>query len=59
MLPEIGIRLGRPPGELEREQELRLAVLNGLVRESVVDVPSVRSAIAGHRRSGSAGPAVH
>jgi hypothetical protein len=59
VLPEIGIRLGREPGELEREQERRIGLLDTLVRDGVVDVPSVRSAIADHRRSTSAGPPVH
>jgi len=59
VLPEIGIRLGRAPGELEREQELRAGILVGLVRDGVVDVPSVQAVIAGHQRSASAGPPVH
>jgi hypothetical protein len=59
VLPEIGIRLGRAPGELEREQELRAGILVGLVRDGVVDVPSVQAVIAGHHRSASAGPPVH
>jgi hypothetical protein len=60
VLPEIAIRLGRAPGELEREGSDRAARLAGLARDGVVDVDSVRSAIAAEqRRVASDRPQVH
>ena len=52
------MRLGRAAGELEREQKARAKLLRELVLNEVVDVPSVRAALATHRGSGS-GPRVH
>jgi hypothetical protein len=59
VLPELGSRLGRASGEIEREQSIRAALLDRLVRDGVVDVASVRAAIAAHRAAGFAGPPVH
>jgi hypothetical protein len=59
VLPELTIRLGRAPGELEREQADRAALLAGLARDGVVDVASVRAAIAEHRQAVSDRPPVH
>jgi hypothetical protein len=59
VLPELGIRLGRAPGELEREQADRAALLEDLARDGVVDPASVRDAIAQHRRSQAGRRQVH
>jgi hypothetical protein len=60
VLPEIGIRLGRSPGELERAQQDRTGTLQGLADDGVVDVESVRAAIAAERRrAASERPPVH
>jgi hypothetical protein len=56
VMPELAIRLGRPAGDLERDQAARAAVLDGLVTAGALDVPTVRSAIAAHA-SGS--PRIH
>jgi hypothetical protein len=45
VLPELAIRLGRGPGDLEREQATRAAVLSALARDRVLDVDSVRARI--------------
>jgi hypothetical protein len=45
VLPELAIRLGRGPGDLEREQATRAAVLSALARDGVLDVDSVRARI--------------
>jgi hypothetical protein len=59
VLPEIALRLGRPAGELEREGAGRADVLRGLADAGVVDVESVRAAIAAERRRGETRPPVH
>nr|MBA2380540.1 hypothetical protein [Chloroflexota bacterium] len=46
VLPELGIRLGRKAGDLERDQAERADLLAGLVSRGAVDLPTVRSAIA-------------
>lgn len=51
VMPELAIRLGRPAGDLEREQAGRAALLRSLVRSGALDVPTVRSAIAAHASS--------
>jgi hypothetical protein len=48
VMPELAIRLGRPAGDLERDQAERASVLEGLVLSGALDVPTVRSAIAAH-----------
>jgi hypothetical protein len=59
VLPEIGIRLGRAAGELERLQQDRADILQRLAAAGVVDVDSVRSAIAAQRRREESRPPVH
>lgn len=51
VMPELAIRLGRPAGDLERDQAERAAVLQALVEAGALDVPSVRSAIAAHAQT--------
>jgi hypothetical protein len=55
VMPELAVRLGRRAGDLEREALERAALLDALVRDGVVDVASVRAAIAGQSPS----PRVH
>jgi hypothetical protein len=45
VMPELGIRLGRPSGDLERDQAERASLLRRLASDGVVDVDSVRAAI--------------
>jgi hypothetical protein len=59
VMPELAIRLGRPAGDLERDQAEREAVLRRLVSDGAVDVESVRAAIAEVRRAGSTLPPLH
>jgi hypothetical protein len=59
VLPEIGMRLGLAPGELERAQAARADVLRRLAEDGVVDVDSVRAAIAAERRRNEGRPPVH
>jgi len=47
--PELALRLGRKPGDLERDQAERRAILARLVDDGVTDVESVRAAIAARR----------
>jgi len=56
VMPELAIRLGRPAGDLEREQLERAAILAGLARDDVVDVDSVRSVIRKNSRIDAAAP---
>jgi hypothetical protein len=46
VMPELAIRLGRNAGDIEGDQAERAAILAGLARDGVVDVDSVRAAIA-------------
>jgi len=46
VMPELAIRLGRKAGDIEGDQAERAALLAGLARDGVVDVDSVRAAIA-------------
>jgi hypothetical protein len=46
VMPELAIRLGRKAGDIEGDQAERAAILSGLARDGVVDVDSVRAAIA-------------
>ena len=46
VMPELAIRLGRKAGDLERDQAERAALLRRLADDGVVDVASVRAAIA-------------
>ena len=46
VMPELAIRLGRKAGDIEGDQAERAAILAGLARDGVVDVDSVRAAIA-------------
>jgi hypothetical protein len=55
VMPELAVRLGRKAGDLEREAADRSALLDALARDGVVDVASVRTAIAGQ----SPAPRVH
>jgi hypothetical protein len=48
VMPELALRLGRPAGDLERDQAARAAVLDDLVAAGALDVSTVRSAIAAH-----------
>jgi hypothetical protein len=48
VMPEVASRLGRPAGELERDQGDRAAFLSELVREGFVDARRVRAAIVAH-----------
>jgi len=57
VMPELAIRLGRAAGELERETAERAALLASLARDDVVDVDSVRAAIAAHASPASRAPA--
>ncbi len=59
VMPEIAVRLGRKAGDLEQDQADRAAFLGSLVAADVVDVGSVRAAIADWRRSGSVRPGIH
>jgi len=60
VMPELAIRLGRKAGDLEGEQAERSALLARLDADGIVDVDSVRAAIAEHRRTASGGrPPVH
>lgn len=52
VMPELAMRLGRKAGDIENDQAERAAILAGLVRDGVVDVDSVRAAIAA--RAGAA-----
>jgi hypothetical protein len=56
VMPELAIRLGRKAGDLEREQAERATLLRRLTDDGVVDVASVRAAIAAH---GAAAVRVH
>jgi hypothetical protein len=56
VMPELAIRLGRKAGDLEREQAERATLLRRLTDDGVVDVASVRAAIAAH---GAASVRVH
>ena len=49
VMPELAIRLNRKAGELEQDQARRADVLGELVKAGVVDVDSVRAAIAANR----------
>ena len=58
VMPELAIRLGRRAGDLERDQAERAAVLRRLAEDGVVDLDSVRAAIAEvHRRAVAAAAA--
>jgi hypothetical protein len=59
VMPELAIRLGRKAGDLERHQADRAALLRRLVAENVVDVESVRAAIAEQRRLTASQPPLH
>jgi hypothetical protein len=59
VMPEIAARLGRTAGELEEDVASRAALLGQLVADGVVDLDSVRTAIAGHRPAGSPQPPLH
>jgi hypothetical protein len=59
VMPELAVRLGRRAGDLERDQAERAAILRRLAEEGVVDVDSVRAAIAVVRRDASSLPPVH
>jgi hypothetical protein len=59
VLPEIGMRLGRAPGEIEREGAQRAELLRRLAADGVVDLDSVRAAIATERRRTEARPPVN
>jgi hypothetical protein len=57
VMPELAIRLGRRAGDLEADQSRRAALLRSLVGRGIVDVESVRAAIAEDRAAaGSGGP---
>jgi hypothetical protein len=56
VMPELAIRLGRKAGDLEREQAERATLLRRLTDDGVVDVASVRAAVAAH---GAASVRVH
>ncbi len=47
--PELGLRVGRKPGNFEIEADRRRGFLAGLVAASVIEVDAVRVAIAGYR----------
>ena len=51
VMPELAIRLGRKAGDLERDLAGRAALLVRLAGDGVVDVDSVRGAIAGRDRA--------
>jgi hypothetical protein len=57
VMPELAIRLGRKAGDIEADQSERAAILAGLARDGVIDVDSVRAAIAAH--GGAATPRVN
>jgi hypothetical protein len=57
VMPELAIRLGRKAGDIEGDQAERAAILSGLASDGVVDVDSVRAAIAA--RGGAAGRRVN
>ncbi len=59
VMPELAIRLGRRAGDLERDQAERAAVLRRLAEEGVVDVDSIRAAIAEAHRERSPLPPLH
>jgi hypothetical protein len=59
VMPELAMRLGRKAGDLERDQAERAAWLRRLATEGVVDVDSVRAAIAEQRRLTGSRPPVH
>ena len=59
VLPELAIRLGRKSGDLEQDQAERAALLRRLADDGVIDVESVRAAIASHRSATRAGAHVH
>ena len=46
IMPELAIRFGRKAGDIEGDQGERAALLDGLARDGIVDVDSVRAAIA-------------
>jgi hypothetical protein len=48
VMPELAIRLGRKAGDLDGDVADRAALLATLARDGVVDVDSVRAAIAAH-----------
>jgi len=58
VLPEIGMRLGRAPGEIEREGAQRAELLRRLAADGVVDLDSVWAAIAAESRRTEARPPV-
>ena len=59
VMPELAIRLGRRAGDLERDQAERAAVLRRLAEDGVVDVDSVRAAIAEVHRERATQPPLH
>jgi hypothetical protein len=59
VMPELAIRLERKAGDLEREAAERAALLRQLAADGIVDVDSVRAAIAELRRTSSPVPPVH
>lgn len=54
VMPELAIRLGRRSGDLEADQARRAGLLQSLVERGVVDVDSVRAAIAEDRAAAGA-----
>jgi hypothetical protein len=49
VMPELGIRLGRTAGVVERDQAARAALLRELQREGVIDVATVAREIRAYR----------
>jgi hypothetical protein len=49
IIPELAHRVGSKPGDFELEQERRSEYLTGLQQAGIVDVATVRTAIAGYR----------
>jgi hypothetical protein len=49
IVSELAHRIGSKPGDFEREHARREEYLTGLLRAGIVDVPTVRTAIAGYR----------
>jgi hypothetical protein len=54
VMPELAVRLGRKAGDLERDQMERSALLARLAADGIIDVESVRAAIAGYRSAATA-----